>query len=162
MLSNLQLESYRLLCFHIEANPDFDPETESPVGFMVKTDFNMFESKDPPRFQIPLHFSLEPQEITPAAPVKKLEVKIEGIFKIEPGTPEEEIHRLVPYNCIAMLYSLARGLVCGVTGSLQSGVFILPTLNFKGVIERKLDEMGKGKPKKGKAKVSTSAHVTHD
>ena len=70
-------------------------------------------------------------------------VSLFGKFDLSPDVPEELRKQLVPYNCLAILHGIARGLVMSATGTFAGGPFLLPVFNYRAMVDEKLEAMEK-------------------
>jgi preprotein translocase subunit SecB len=149
-LSPLQLRSFRLVHLRVDANENylrlFD---EKDPYYDISTDFDVLKTKDKMIFRIP--FAIHMVGKSRNCKLKRLDIEIEGIFSLPDALAEETVESLVPYNCIAILYSLSRGLVSNVTGNIRGGSLLLPTLDFTNVISDKINRMKAEKKGTGKA-----------
>ncbi len=136
----LQLEDYRLTRLVIEANTDVVREEGKNSEVNILVDFDVLKAKDEPRFLVPMIFKMKPGKNKKYCSFKKIEVEIDGYFRLSPEATEEEERNLIPYNCLAIIYGLMRGIIANNTGKLPGGVIILPTMNFLNVIRAKIEE----------------------
>jgi preprotein translocase subunit SecB len=91
----------------------------------------------PPLFDVQMSISLSLAEPLRGAPVQKVVGRLRGLFAFHPGAPKELINKLVPANCLAVLYGIARGFVLQDTGACPGGGFLLPTLDMYAIVEQK-------------------------
>ncbi|MCD4786581.1 MAG: protein-export chaperone SecB [Candidatus Eremiobacteraeota bacterium] len=138
MLSYLQLKDFRLYHILIDANRDFISGRE--CIYEIDADFNVQKAENKLLFKVPFYFSLKTKKNRKYSNIKKIEVGIEGIFELSSDTPEDIAKRLVPYNCLAILYGIARGMIADTTGSMPGGKFILPAINLVELINRQIEE----------------------
>ena len=136
MESLLHLETFHLLHLSFDINEDFNPENRGEVKYTTHINFNIFQSPDRLLFKIPFEFSMKSKSNKTQYKVKKLKIKIEGIFSFPEETQEEIIKQYIPFNALAILYGIARGIVAGVTGSSYGGSFILPTINLYKLLSK--------------------------
>ncbi|MCD4785382.1 MAG: protein-export chaperone SecB [Candidatus Eremiobacteraeota bacterium] len=137
MLSMMQLDDYRLLHLLIDANENYSSDVTRQVKFETDFDFEVYKSTDGQTFKISLSIRIKPVRNRKHCSYKKIEIKLEGIFSFPPGTEDKIIEKLVPFNCLAILHGLARGIVSSVTGNTQGGKFLLPIMNFVEKINEK-------------------------
>ena len=146
-ISPLQLRDYSLLSLHVEANEAFafaaKPEYESAVGF----DFDLSEHADGRVYRIRLTvFINQHEKIFLRAPYR-ISITLLGFFEIPVQDSGEELSKaLLMPNGLAMMYSIARGIVGQATGTSLHGKFLLPTVNFVEVLKEKAHgQVGKKK-----------------
>ena len=90
-------------------------------------------------FDVQLEVSLELSKPLRGAPVQRVVGRLRGSFSLPPNTPDELVAKLVPANCLAVLYGILRGFVLQDTGACPGGGFLLPMLDMYQVVERKKD-----------------------
>lgn len=66
-----------------------------------------------------------------------IRVELVGLFHLPDDFDEEMVQRLVPLNCLAILYGIARGVVAQSTGMMPGGAFMLPPVNFVEAVKQK-------------------------
>lgn len=64
-------------------------------------------------------------------------VRLVGLFHLPDDTEESLVKTLVPLNCLAILYGIARGAVAQATGMVPGGPMILPPVNFVEVLKQR-------------------------
>lgn len=145
-LSPLQLRSFRLVHLRIDTyeEPRIFKGENGEAEYDIETDFDVLKVKNKMIFRIPLAFTISSKGESQHSSLKRLDMKMEGIFALPDDLPDEMVQKLVPYNCIAILYSLSRGLILSVTGNIRGGSLLLPTLDFTNVIKKRMQkEAGK-------------------
>ncbi len=130
ILSPLQLKNVKILHLNIRANSRFKEEEASQEKYGIY--FKISTPKESlPEFTFSMECKIKAEsENKKACKFQRVEIKVEGDFFIHPNTPEELRKKLIPYNCIAMLYSFIRGVIANTTGLFPHGAFIIPTVNF--------------------------------
>jgi len=140
-VSPLQLGDFRLNHLLINANNSYVPDSQKDGIYEIEFNFAIYNTKDNRRFKIPLIFELKAQRNRNQCKLKKVEIEIEGIFNLSEDVSDELMKKLVPFNCLAILYGIARGIVSNITGNTSGGKFILPAINFYEAIEKKIEEL---------------------
>ncbi len=140
MLSEMQLDEYWLEELHIVVAEAVDED--APVGeYQISTDFGVLKAEEGHFFQVPFTVRIRPD---PEADIKprfeRVVVSLRGFFSFPDDTSEDMVHRLVPANCLAILYGIMRGIVAQATGSTKQGAFLLPTLNIVEMVRQKAEE----------------------
>lgn len=139
-LSPMQLKDFRLNYLLIETNNDYEPSLSKEGVYEPVVDFDVFISENQKHFKIPLIYKIKAKQNKKQCKLKKLEIRIEGIFSFPDDSHEEFIHRLVPYNCLSILHGLARGIVADSTGSISGGKFLLPVADLSVLIKKKIEQ----------------------
>ena len=140
--SPLQLREYSLLALHVQANEAYagtpDNAFESAVGF----DFDMREHVDKNYYRLRMTVYINQDERSYSRAPYRIAITLQGIFEAgEKGKNEEETKMLLWSNGLAILYSVARGIVGQATGTSLHGKFVLPTVNFFEVLKDKMNEL---------------------
>ena len=138
MLSPLQLKDYRLIKLSLDANEDFNPEDGKEGAYEVVCGYKTFKAENKPSFWVVLDISVKAKKQKRYCAVKKVTLKIGGVFDFPEDTSEEKIDDMVPYNCIAILYGISRGIVADLTGNIQGGKFILPVVSLADMINKQV------------------------
>jgi len=146
--SPLQLKDYRLLKLMVEANDSFISKEDKEVTFEIDCDFDVYKAKIGLSFKIPLSLKVKAKKNRKYCNIKKIEILIEGIFDLSQDAQKELVTRVIPFNCLAILYGIARGIIAAVTGNIQGEQFILPTVNFNEIIKKKAQAQKKEEEKK--------------
>lgn len=155
ILTPLQLERYELEELHVKANPDWRPRKDRAPKREVEIDFDFYASGTGSaspmyRFQVSVDINKNPAAFKAAD--YQCTVLIRSYFSYTPDTTEHETYdRVVLPNSLAMTYSIARGIIAGLTGNSRFGPLFLSTVNMHAVIERKLNAaaVGESEGKKG-------------
>lgn len=138
MISPLSLKHYRVTYFHLEANEDFEPKRGVNVDHQIGFDFEVFKTKDSYDFMIPLALILKPIKNRKHCNFKKLEIRLDGFFHLPEETDKEYVDEVVPYNCLAILYGIMRGIVSSMSGNIDGPKIILPAVNINDMIKSKM------------------------
>lgn len=128
-LAKLQLVNHRLISFHIEVNEKSIEKSEQE-SYNFDFDFDIYQAEKNMLFKIPLEIILKASDGCDFCRLNSLLVKLEGIFSLPEGMEPSEIKRYVPFNCLAMLYGVARSIVSNITANNPGGPFVLPMMNF--------------------------------
>ncbi len=139
VISPLQLKSFDLIQLSIEANENFDPDSPFSNEYSFEVAFDVLKAANKPSFKIPLSIKFKIGKNKKRCNIKRLEIKVIGYFEFDEGTPKDIIQQLVPYNSLAMLYGMIRGIVSDATGNTPGGTLILPTLNFFEIVKDKVE-----------------------
>jgi preprotein translocase subunit SecB len=137
-LSPLQLNSFHLIHLSIDANENYKLYKDSEAEYDIRTDFDVLKVSGKQLFRVPLTFHIAAKAHNSGCRIKRLDVKVEGIFVLPEDMAGDMVQRLVPFNCLAILYSLSRGLILSITGNIPGGAFLLPTLDFTSIIKEKI------------------------
>ena len=129
MLSPLELKRTFLEVLEIRPNPARDPSVEITEDYKVQLTTEVLEKPDSHDYRVSIDFRLSPQKDA-VCRFDRLEVKLAGFFSLPKDTEEELIGRLIPLNCLVILYGIARGIVAQATGMVARGPFMLPPVNF--------------------------------
>jgi len=152
--SPLQLERYRLEKLVIDFSDEWlqaeNTEPDDPTAYEVRTDFDVYRSEDE-MFLVRLSVESRPESDSPTPRFNEVSVVVWGMFSLTAGTEEETKQQLIPYNCVAILHGLARGVITSATGACVAGPFLLPTINYLEVIKQKVDAEGHDSDEKKQA-----------
>jgi len=137
MISPLQLREFYLEKLFMEVNDQFRPRDDSPVEDAVECTLSTEVAKHPDKldFMVLTRVSLLPKADAANTRFHRLEVSIRGFFCLPEGTPEDVVKQLVPFNCVAILYGLARGFVSQATALTEHGTETLPTVNLLAALQ---------------------------
>jgi len=131
--SPIRLDGCRLCRLVVEADPCSDVCGRGP-DFELGFDLDVQEIH-PTAFAVLVGVrAVRPDDAAPQS-LQRIEVTIEGRFSLPPDTPDEVIAQLVPLNCFAMLYGVARGIVAQATGLTPDGCVWLPSVNFVALLQ---------------------------
>jgi|GEM_PF-3264930 len=137
-LSPLQLSSFHLIHFSVDVNENYKHFKDSEAEYDIGTEFDVLKANDKLLFRVPLVFHICAKAGNSGCRIKRLDMKVEGIFVLPEDLSEDMVQKLVPFNCLAILYSLSRGLILSITGNIPGGSFLLPTLDFTSIIREKI------------------------
>ena len=98
-------------------------------------------------FKIPLTVSLQASKGSHFCRLKRLFIKLEGIFYLPDDTEQSEIDRFVPLNCLALLYSSIKGIINNLTTDTPRGPILLPMVDFSKIIEKKSQALSQKRKK---------------
>jgi len=139
-LSPLQLSSFHLIHFSVDVNENYKHFKDSEAEYDIGTEFDVLKANDKLLFRVPLAFNICAKAGNNGCRIKRLDMKVEGIFVLPEDLSEDMVQKLVPFNCLAILYSLSRGLILSITGNIPGGSFLLPTLDFTSIIREKIQK----------------------
>ena len=140
VFSPMQLKIFRLNHLNIDVNTDYEPSVNKEGIYDSKVDFSIFNTEDNSFFRILLFIKIRARKNKKQCRLKKLGVEIEGIFSFPKDVDTKIIRQFVPFNCISILYGLARGIVANSTGNIKGGAYILPVADFIKTIRDKKEE----------------------
>lgn len=126
MNSPLQLESSRLVAITIK---ETGCEDKPKSDVVTATTTLLTREGDPRSWRVQLQVKFGGTEKEPTA-VVCCEVEIDGDFRVHKEYPEEAIPRLVGVNGASILFGSVRELIAGLSGRMESGVFLLPSVSF--------------------------------
>ena len=142
--ADLSLERFRLQRLVVEFNeaylaPDAE-RAEDVEAYHTDADFDLWEPQTEGDCMTMLCVDCYPEAETPTPRFKHVGVTVWGIFSCSPHVDQDQKNQLMQYNTVAILHGIARGLIASATGSCPGGPFLLPVVNYREVIERKLRE----------------------
>jgi len=141
MLSPLQLKKIIVQKLSIEANDKFDSNYKKDGQYSVEVSVRVGELEQESMVKVFLFVGNKAKHNKKACKLKKVEIVLEGQFFVHPGISKKLRQKLIPYNCVAMLFSTARGIILDATGNFPGGSFVLPTLDFTQILsENKNDK----------------------
>ncbi|MCH7226701.1 hypothetical protein [Haloferula sp. A504] len=126
MNSPLQLERSRLVAITVK---ETGREETSKPDVVTATTTLLTREDDPRAWRVQLKVKFGGNEKEPTASVCG-EVEIEGDFRVRNEYPEEAIPRLVGVNGASILFGSVRELIAGLSGRMESGVYLLPSVSF--------------------------------
>lgn len=139
--SPLQLERYRLEKLVIDFGDEWlraqESEPDDPRAYEARTDFDVYRAPEDERVLVRLAVESHPKTDAPPQRFNEVSIVVWGIFSLAAGTQEEAKQQLIPYNCVAILHGLARGVITSATGACVGGPFLLPSLNYVEVVKEK-------------------------
>ncbi len=156
-LSPLQLNSFRLIHVRVDAHKNYRGDKNREADYTIETEFDVLKAKNKMLFRVPLSFHICAKTGNSHCNIKRLDINVEGIFVLPEDLPEDMVQKLVPYNCLAILYSLSRGLILGITGTVPGGAFLLPTLDFTSIIREKIRQESEKEIKNNTARKGRAA-----
>jgi len=144
-VSPLQLEGHRVVRLLYELNPEFSGSGDKEIDYSLSVDFEVLKAEGAPLFQVPLVLKVKPARVAgpSACPVRRLEIQVDGLFRFDDEVAEQVVHTLMPANAVAILYSLARGLVSGLVAGQPGAHRLLPTVDLTNVLRAKQVQMTK-------------------
>ena len=142
--SPLQLKAYRLQKLVIDFNDQSLSAEEALAdpddAYEVQADFDLYEGPEPDTYLTMLLIECRPKAADTPRRFNEVSIVTWGIFSLDPDTDEKSKNRLIPYNCLAILHGIARGVLTSATGACVAGPFLLPVLNYVEMVERKAQE----------------------
>ncbi|MGI5818543.1 MAG: hypothetical protein ACOX9R_10665 [Armatimonadota bacterium] len=149
MISNLQLEAFRLQDVLVRFNESWlqlEPEEQGDERYDVTPDFDIYEHADGAQLLVRLSVDCVGVEVDATPRFRQVSIVVWGRFICSDDVSDEVRASLEQYNTVAILHGIARGMLVQVTGGAVGGPFLLPSLNYKAIVERKTAEAeGPGK-----------------
>lgn len=141
-ISPLQLRDYSLIALHVETNESFTRSAngsfESAIGF----DFDMREHTEKNLYRLSLTVLINKDERSFRRAPYRISITLYGIFEsVEKREEAEKAKQLLFPNGLAILYSIARGIVGQATGTAMHEKFVLPMVNFFEVLKDKVNTL---------------------
>lgn len=136
MQAQLNIDNYFVDDLVMKANPK--PPNVREKQSVIGVDFDI-KSKhgDPLSYAIFMTLSVNGKDEELENAEYRIALRIAGYFHFEKETPKEMIGKLIAPNGLAMLYGVARGVVAQATANGRHGKFVLPSLNFIEIIQKK-------------------------
>lgn len=133
MTTPLQLNDYFFDRLVFQAFPITVQEGQEPIKNNVRLDTEVIEDKESNTTHVSLHIYLNTDnEIAGKAPYS-CEMRIIGIYSVDPQIPEQDRDRLIKIIGVTNLYGIARGVIGQFTSIGPYGKMVLPNFN---VLER--------------------------
>lgn len=132
MNSPLQLDRYHLVSAHLEATGLDRPTGRQDVHVQV-TAGHQRDNERAWRIELTVEFGGREE---PCAPFRG-SVRMEGFFTVHPEFPTERIDALARVNAAAILYGAIREVVSNLTARSKAGIYVLPSISFLNIIEKK-------------------------
>ena len=152
MLSPLELKRVVLETLEIHASQKWEPSaaTTTSEDYVFGLDaVEVLQREDTLDFRITLGFRLRAVKDA-VCRFEKVRVRLVGYFSLPTGTDESLVNTLVPLNCLAIMFGIARGIVGQATGFVPGGPLLLPPVNF-------VDEMQKQERRRSRAAARAAA-----
>ncbi len=143
MISDLQLDAYRLQEIVVRFNEewlDLDHAERGDEQYDIVPDFEIFEQADGSKLLVGLSIHCLGVDADTMPRFNEVRIAVWGRFSFSDHVQDETKASLAQYNTVAILHGIARGTLVQVTGGAVGGPFILPSLNYKSMVERKLAE----------------------
>lgn len=158
ILTPLQLRFYELDEVTVKANPDWIARQSHAPRRDVDIDFDFFAKEhegEIPMFQIAVTIQINSAASAFKAADYQCKAVLRTYFTYLPSEDEHKTYApIVLPNGLAMTYSIARGIIAGLTGNGRHGTLFLPTVNMHQVINNKMQVPGAPKALKTKKRVS--------
>ena len=139
-LSPVQLESYRISNLSFELLQDFEEYDLSKASFQFDVDYNVFLLENEKfLFRVSVLIDIYPSENQDFFLPYDLELEVEGLFRFDSETEEDEIGYHLHNSCPTMLYGIARGIVNNITSQGFYGSVLLPSVQFSKIGEQKFN-----------------------
>ena len=135
MRSPLELQRSVLEILDIRANPLYTKDC-AEESYNIKVATEVSKKPDSYDYRIKLGVRMSPPKDT-ICRFQRIEVEIIGYFNMPQDSDPNFVYQLVPLNCLAILYGIARGVVAQSTGLTRNGAFMLPAYNFVEHINKK-------------------------
>ncbi len=142
MISPLQPNDYFVEQLTISSNPAFDSAAplsdRTPGKIHCSVEYSR-AIEVPDHFKVAIEVVVEPSTIAPAVDPYSVGLKMQGSFNFLPdsGMTEAQLERMATLNGLSILYGLGRGLVAQSTGVGQFGKYLLPSINFVELLQKK-------------------------
>ncbi len=151
-ISPMQLRDYVLLGLHLQANTEFDGSKNKPYEGQIGINFDFKKQELEPVFRIDLQVDINSSEEAFKRAPYRIRIALQAFVEFDKSISEDKISTLLGPNGLAMTYAIARGIVGQATGTSLHGKFLLPTVNFIELLEKKYSSQAvvQKKRKKGK------------
>jgi preprotein translocase subunit SecB len=138
MLSPLELKQATLGCLEVRVSDSWDmkPLVDDPCKYDYSLDVDVRKRRNQWGFRVSLDVTFKPKE-GDVCRLDCVRVALVGLFHLPDDTDKELVEKLVPLNCYAILYGIARGTVAQATGMVPGGPFMLPAVNFVETLKQK-------------------------
>ena len=152
MMSIIELKSFNIISLKMDQNP-FEP-SKSNDDSLIQVSYELkSKSDEPSRFMMILKitgFINQPSNL-------ELGYHIEAAaeFIVPSNIPDSQKGFAVAFNGGSILYGLIRGQISVISANFPSGRVMLPTLNWKDVVD-KVESSRKRKYEEAKSKVSST------
>ena len=148
----MQLRDYVLLGLHLQANTDFVSTKNQAYEGQVGINFDFKKQEHEPIFRVDLQVDINPSEEAFKRAPYRISIALQAFVEFDKAISEDKISTLLGPNGLAMTYAIARGIVGQATGTSLHGKFLLPTVNFIDLLEKKYSSQAvvQKKRKKGK------------
>ena len=155
MLSPLQLNSFTLQELIVKRNSSFQGGDGADSIYRFKEiDFNGATHKTKPLYKVALWFEIVPKNRKTPCDFEVIRARAEGVFSFT-GSSDDDF---MPLNQLAILYGTMRGIVATVT-SIGDSSYLLPTVNFVELGQRKAKQLATALKKKKKAASTRKASL---
>lgn len=137
MRALLQLDSYWIEELHVKARPEIPDKRPLFDARLPRVSCEILHALEEEQvYRVDLRLVAGPKTAASTLPYE-YRLKMTGIFSFPPGTPAEKRERLIHISGPAMLYGFARAVIAQATALGPHGEYILPSLNFVALMERK-------------------------
>lgn len=136
MLSPLELKNTRLERLDIRVNTDWSFAKDRQENYKVDLDTDVQPGESPNSFFVAVGFKLSAEKDC-VCRFQRIEIRLSALFTLPPDTDEKLVKTLVPLNCYAILYGIARGIVGQSTGFVEGGPLVLPAVNFQAATQKR-------------------------
>ena len=138
MLSPLELRQANLLCLDVQVSPSWDlkPVVDDPQKYEHTVDVDVRKRRNHWDFRVSLDVTFTPKP-DETCRMGRIHIAVVGLFHLPDETDEALVEKLVPLNCYAILYGIARGVVAQATGMVPGGPFMIPAVNFVETLKQK-------------------------
>jgi preprotein translocase subunit SecB len=133
MHSPLQLKDHRILRINFDTRQIEDQNSELVFNHAMEI-FHLTDQHH--TWLVRLDVQFKAASVSTVAPYFG-EIAVVGTFTIAPEFPEEESMDLVYMNGGALLYGMAREILCNITSRGIHGPILLPTLDARSFIPEK-------------------------
>ena len=131
--SLLQLERCLVTSLIIKTRECLSIESGIEITENLDLQFAVRRHKTEPKFLIPLTLTVTwPQDAL--SYYEKIELSLDSIFALPPGTSEDELRQYVPVLCLSNLLGIARGLIVQSTSLCPGGAYMLSLVNMQELL----------------------------
>lgn len=131
MLAQLELRQAHLKAVEVRVSSAWDttPAPEDLCRYDHQLEIEVRKRRGHWDFRVGLDVTFAPRK-GETCRFDLLHVGLVGLFHLPDDVDESLVSTLVPLNCLAILYGIARGVVAQATGMVPGGPFMLPPVNF--------------------------------
>jgi preprotein translocase subunit SecB len=134
--SPLEMRDCVVQILDIRHNSEYDIHSEAKDCYAIKVNVDVRQKPQENDYRIRMGIVLRPEKDA-VCRFQRISVELEGLFFLPLDTDENLVKQLVPLNCFAILYGIARGVVGQASGMMAGGPYMLPPYNFVELMKRK-------------------------
>lgn len=142
MKALLQLDDYWVDKLSIEATGG---AVEAPIfsaDGLPRVTFGVYASEASENYRVDMQVLVGKAAAARGFPYR-MRLRLSGIFSFAPATPPNVRERMINVNGPAILYGVARGVVGEATATGPRGKYVLPSINFIEMLERRARQPAK-------------------